>query len=72
MTPKEKALDLCQRIGVTTLFADDCNGGVTLPLRVSKLIAILLVLEIENYGLRDIADVSYWADVKKEITQLCQ
>ena len=37
MTPKEKALSLCQQFGSTTKFAEDCNEGKTLPLRIAKI-----------------------------------
>jgi hypothetical protein len=48
MNSKEKALELCREIALTTLFAKDCNDGYTLPLRVVKIIAIKFVDEILN------------------------
>ena len=63
MTPEEKALDLCQKIGMTTMFAD-CNEGMTLPLEVSKQIALICVFEIEPF------EVDYWNDVVIEIKKL--
>ena len=71
-TPQEKALELCQSFGNTTLFAEDCNDGYTLPLRVAKLCALIAVDEIlsiksvyHDYTLSD-----YWEDVKQEIEKL--
>lgn len=38
-TPKETALELCQNIGMVTMFDKECNDGMTLPLHVVKKIA---------------------------------
>lgn len=69
MTAKEKALSLCQQIGITTLFdRSGCNDGMTLPLHISKKIAIILVNEIIdcNEGIFG----NYWQEVKSEIENL--
>lgn len=84
MTPKEKALKLCQSFGVTTLFEQECNGGRTLPLSIAKKCAIIAVNEIieakptnpltggfiELYS--DMVDEAlvFWKDVKAEIEKL--
>lgn len=39
MTNQETALELCQKIGMVTLFDPECNDGMTLPLHVVKKIA---------------------------------
>lgn len=73
MTPKEKALKLCQQFGVTTLFAEDCNDGRTLPLRVAKQCALIAVNEIlitissiDNSGYEQ----QFYENVKQEIDSL--
>lgn len=78
MTPEEKALNLCQSFGVTTLFADDCNNGVTLPLRIAKKCAhiavdeILAELECAYNGepITTNEHKEYWKQVKQEIENL--
>ena len=65
MIPKEKALRICQEIGRSTLFADDCNDGNTLPLRVSKIIALIMIKEI----LKDI-NIEHLNQLKVEIEKL--
>ena len=84
MTPKEKALELCQKFGHTTLFAEDCNDGYTLPLRVAKLCALIAVDEIFNNNLLqpqlkrhyingdkpNIIHLEYWQEVKQELEKL--
>lgn len=79
MTPKEKALNLCQQFGRTTLFAKDCNDGVTLPLRVAKLCAIISANEVidalkssnPNYFKKTYwHPIDYWDQVKEEIERL--
>lgn len=75
MTPKEKALKLCQTFGMTTLFHPDCNDGVTLPLSVAKKCALIAVEEVLNIK-KEIWDdfhreyFEYWQQVKKEIENL--
>ena len=69
MTPKEKALKLCQAFGITTLFAQDCNGGVTLPLSIAKKCALIAAKEVVdncNYS----EDKNYWVAVIAEIEKL--
>lgn len=79
--PKEKALELCQKIGVTTLFANDCNDGITLPLRIVKKIALIAVdelIESTLYGIDlDLYEgqynencKEYWQQVKQETHNL--
>lgn len=77
MTPNEKALQICQEMGVSTLFAEDCNNGITLPLRVAKICALIAVNEIiefcpENYYNTETKKSmkNYWEDVKAEIVKL--
>lgn len=73
MTPKEKALNLCQQFGNTTKFAKDCNDGYTLPLRVAKLCAIIAVNEILFLGASgDLKDPHhlYFRQVKTELENL--
>lgn len=47
MEAKEKALRLCQDIAMTT-FGEDFNEGTTLPLAITKKIAVICVDEILN------------------------
>ena len=56
------ALNLCQKIGMSTMFTD-CNDGMSLPLEISKKIAITVINEI-------CPETEYWNDVKKEIESL--
>ena len=70
MTAKEKALRICQKMGCTTMFAEDCNEGRTLPKRIAKMCAVIAVNEIlEGQNLLGLP-LSYWQDVKKEIELL--
>lgn len=80
--PSEKAMSLCQEIGRSTLFAEDCNGGYTLPLRVAKVIAKIVVKEvIEELDDRKMhisdfdeniinTSLSFWNDVDAEIDKM--
>ena len=78
MTPKEKALSLCQHFGSTTKFAEDCNQGKTLPLRVAKLCAMIFVDGVLtqyktgkfDYKILDEEESIYWENVKNEIESL--
>lgn len=74
MAPQEKALRLCQAFGKTTLFADDCNDGISLPLRVAKLCAIICVDELINeekmWKNGEPNPDYYWQQVKAEINKL--
>ncbi len=45
MSPQERALKLCQDIAMTT-FGEDFNQGTTLPLAITKKIAVICVDEI--------------------------
>ncbi len=72
MTPKEKALKLCQQFGLLT-FATKHNDGYTLPLEVSKQCAIIAVDEILDAmddALWQNPFKQYWLLVKKEIEKL--
>lgn len=77
MTPKEKALKLCQDFAWTTV-GEDANEGFSLPIDVAKKCALIAVDEImkeldiqmetmphevTNYN-------DFWIDVKKEIDLL--
>lgn len=78
MTPKEKALSLCQQFGSTTKFAEDCNEGKTLPLRIAKLCATIAVEEIfnvyktlsEDDDIMFPYEIKYWEQVKQEFEKL--
>lgn len=75
MDPKEKALRMCQSIGVVTLFDFECNGGVTLPLHVSQKIAHIVADECFKEAYKqgnEIATIreEYWKEVKKQIDLL--
>ena len=59
---KEKALRLCQVIGMTTMFKE-WNSGMSLPLNVSKDIAIAVICEI-------CPATEYWENFKTEIKKL--
>ncbi len=75
MTAKDKALRLCQQFGRTTMFAEDCNNGYTLPLRVAKICAhicvdeILEALDLVNEK-HNRFGVEFYQQVKKEIENL--
>lgn len=51
MTNQETALELCQKIGMVTMFDPECNDGMTLPLHVVKKIAILCIDELRKQPL---------------------
>ena len=78
MTPKEKSLSLCQQFGSTTKFAEDCNEGKTLPLRVAKLCAMIFVDGVLNqyergkfdYKILNEEESIYWKAVRAEIERL--
>ena len=77
MTPKQKALDLCQQFGRSTLFAEDCNEGITLPLRIAKICALIAVNEIDaaiDFEWMEVQNLdrqhNYWNEVKSEIEKL--
>lgn len=81
MLPKEKALKLCQNIGMTS-FGSDFNEGSTLPLDITKKIAVICVEEILNdkHGCGCEQSIvmdgnyqtyhTYWSEVKNEIQSL--
>lgn len=64
MTPAEKALKLCQNIAWSTCMTD-CNEGMTLPLEISKKIAIICV---DNF----IDDLNESLLLSKELHPRCQ
>ena len=68
MTPKEKALQICQRMGWIT-FDKGLNNGNTLPLEVAKEFANValdyLITEAETTEAFD-----YWEEVAEEIQRL--
>jgi len=79
MEAKEKALRICQEMGRSTLFAEDCNGGYTLPLRVAKICALVVVNEVLEETKEPVFPMAgatgwdydtYWLDVKAEIEKL--
>lgn len=81
MSPKDKALRLCQDFAMTT-FGEEFNGGTTLPLEIAKKCALIAVEEIleaiysiigkEKHFWRDGErdSIDYWESVKLEITSL--
>lgn len=81
-TPSEKALNLCQQIGIVTLFDESVNGMVTLPLDTTKKIATICVEEIiktldrlvpmegSSHALVHNYKYDYWLNVKIEIGKL--
>lgn len=62
MEAKDKALTLCQKIGWSTMFSS-FNRGMTLPMEISKKIAIICIHEIaeENHD---------WNEVLTELNKL--
>jgi hypothetical protein len=80
MTPKEKALRLCQQYGLIT-FATKYNDGYTLPLEMAKQCALIAVDEIiKQWEYIDVyladalgelnPNLKYWYEVKQEIEKL--
>jgi hypothetical protein len=73
MTPKEKALRLCQQYGLIT-FATKYNDGYTLPLEMAKqcaLISIEFALEFITGDLSERFDKTmYLLEVKEELEKL--
>jgi hypothetical protein len=74
--PKEKALELCQSFGRTTLFSE-CNEGYTLPLEIAKQCALIaideVIFEIGDFDNTDgyaQSRINYWEEVKQEIEKL--
>lgn len=59
---KDKALRLCQVIGMTTMFKE-WNNGMSLPLNVSKDIAIAVINELFEAS-------EYFETLKTEILNL--
>ena len=68
MTPKEKALRLCQKFGATTMFSDD-NEGMSLSIETAKKCAVIAVDEILSF-LQSGKRKDYWIIVKSEIEKL--
>lgn len=64
MTPADKAIQLLQNFGCTTMFSKD-NNGYTLSLKTAKKCALIMVEEIIelNEGIFG----TYWKEVKREI-----
>lgn len=58
----DQALRLCQKIGMTTMFSD-FNEGMSLPLAVSKKIAIAAIDEI-------CPATEHWKEVIQEVESL--
>jgi hypothetical protein len=72
MNPKEKALELCQKFGTTTMFTN-CNDGYTLPLEIAKKCALIAVNEIIadcEYNHIEIHNSNWWHEVKSEIEKI--
>lgn len=62
-TMEEDVFRLVQKIGITTMFSD-CNNGMTLPLEVSKKIAIVVINEVCP------VNDDYWIKFKNETEKL--
>jgi len=61
-SPQSEALfKLCQEIGASTMFTD-CNDGMSLPLEVSKKIAII--------SIKQFCPEEYWDELINEIQKL--
>ena len=58
----EQALSHCQKIGMVTMFSET-NEGMSLPLEISKKIAIIAINQI-------CPESNYWVEVKWEINKL--
>lgn len=81
MTPAEKALNLCQKFGWTTMGSED-NGGYTLSLETAKKCALISLSETiqvlkevkefyDNEHLECVEnDLKYYELVKQEIEKL--
>jgi preprotein translocase subunit SecE len=75
MTPKEKALRLCQQYGVIT-FATKHNDGYTLPLEMAKQCALIAVdLKLDSdfvfYSIEfGEVGLEYWQQVKQELEKI--
>lgn len=75
MTVKEEALSLCQKIGVQSMFDYQCNEGYSLPLHITKKIALVfcdkIIEEIKKLSEEDFYVLTgYWENVKDEIQKL--
>lgn len=62
LNKSDQALRLCQKIGETTMFSN-FNEGMSLPLEVSKKIAIAAIKDI-------CPATDYWNEVISEIENL--
>ena len=77
MDAKTKACSLCQQIGMTS-FGSDFNEGSTLPLDITKKIAVIMVDEILEsleknsliYPIYVKTETKYWESVKEEISKI--
>ncbi len=68
MSPKEKALQMCQRMGVIT-FGKALNNGSTLPLEVSKeFVNVALDYLIKEAETTEAMD--YWEAVCLEVKKM--
>lgn len=68
--PREKALKLCQDIAMTS-FGSDFNEGTTLPLDITKKIAIICVDEIMHTSAVEYEyHEKFWRAVKEEISKI--
>jgi len=76
MKTKEKAIELVQKIGVSTMFTD-ANDGMSLPKDVAIIIAKLVVNEIItsiDHGLNndelDLVTIQYYSEVINELNNM--
>jgi hypothetical protein len=67
MTPKDKAIELCQKFAYTS-FQDEFNDGATLPLHIAKKCAKIAVTEILKKC--SVVEFQYFFEVKQEIENL--
>ena len=68
MTAKEKALEMCQRMGLIT-FDKGLNDGSTLPLEVSKEF-VNIALDYLIKEAETIEAFNYWESVAEEVKRL--
>lgn len=73
MNPKEKAFNLLQTFGASTMSFEEgaFNGGMTLPQEVAKKLALIAVGEILHAVVgAKVEGSNYWSFVKEELEKL--
>lgn len=70
MTPKDKALEMCQKFGMIGM-SESQTGFYTLEITLAKKCAFICVDEIlDTCSQGDLDFAIYWQEVKKEIENL--